>query len=59
MTQVKEIEFYKVEDVMKMLDVKESKAYQVIKELNDELKAQGKIVIAGRVSAKYFKERIY
>lgn len=59
MTQAKEIEFYKVEDVMKMLDVKESKAYQVIKELNDELKVQGKIVIAGRVSAKYFKERIY
>lgn len=59
MSQVEEIEFYRVEDVKKILGVSESKAYQIIKELNDELKTQGKIVIAGRVSAKYFKERIY
>lgn len=58
MPQLKQAEFYRVEDVMKMLDVKQTKAYEIIKSLNDELKAKGKIVIAGRVSKKYFDERM-
>ncbi|MED0689928.1 transcriptional regulator [Bacillus licheniformis] len=58
MAQVKQHEFYKVEDVMRMLDVKQTKAYSIIRQLNKELEAQGKIVVAGRVSKKYFDERI-
>lgn len=57
-TQVKQREFYRVTDVMVMLDVSQTKAYEIIKKLNDELKEQGKIVIAGRVSKKYFDERL-
>lgn len=59
MMEVKQHEFYFVEDVMKILGIKQSKAYSIIRELNDELKAQGKIVIAGRVSKKYFEERLF
>lgn len=32
---------------------------KIIKDLNDELKKKGKIVIAGRISRKYFEERLY
>ena len=57
-TQIKQHEFYRVEDVMQMLEISQTKAYQIIKSLNNELKAQGKIVIAGRISKKYFDERL-
>lgn len=50
--------FYRVEDVMRMLEIKETKAYEIIRNLNKELESQGKITIAGRVSAKYFNSRI-
>lgn len=51
--------FYRVEDVMEMLEVKETKAYQIMRQLNDELKQKGKLTVAGRVSKKYFDERMY
>lgn len=56
---IEEYKFYRVEDIMKILSVKESKAYQIIQKLNKELEGKGKITIAGRVSAKYFDERFY
>lgn len=55
----KQHEYYRVDDVMNMLEVKETKAYQIIRKLNNELKEKGKIVVAGRVSKKYFDERMY
>lgn len=59
MHQVKRHEFYRVEDVMAMLNVQQTKAYSIIKKLNKELEEQGKIVVAGRVSKRYFDERMY
>lgn len=41
------------------LGVSKPKAYQIIKQLNDELKKNGFIVIPGRVSRAYFKEKWY
>lgn len=34
-------------------------AYMMIREMNRELKAQGYLTVAGRVSKKYYLERIY
>lgn len=51
--------FYFVQDVMQMLCVKESKAYQIIRMLNKELKERGYITIDGRVPIKYFQEKYY
>lgn len=51
--------FYNVEEVMAMLGVQRSKAYEVIRILNKELKAQGFIVIEGKVAKKYFDEKLY
>lgn len=48
-----------VHDVMEALEVSESKAYGIIKRLNQELEAQGYIVVRGKVSRVYFEEKLY
>lgn len=53
-----EIQFYTVNDVMEMLGIGQTKAYQIIRDLNKELQAMGKITIAGKVNKKFFDERI-
>lgn len=52
-------QFYTVQDVMKILQVKESKAYKIIRQLNAELEVKGYLVVAGKVSKKYFMEKVY
>ncbi|MFL2100058.1 transcriptional regulator [Desemzia sp. FAM 23989] len=59
MPQVQRHEFYRVEDVMEMLNVQQTKAYSIIRKLNKELQDQGKIIVSGRVSKRYFDERMY
>jgi hypothetical protein len=51
--------YYTVKEVQKILGISSSKAYQVIRQLNAELKAKGFITIAGKVSKKFFNERYY
>ena len=51
--------FYTVDDIMSFLGVGQSKAYSIIRELNNELKSKGFITIAGRVPKKYFDEKYY
>ena len=48
-----------VRDVMAALEVSESKAYGIIKQLSSELSAKGYIVIPGKVSRAYFEEKLY
>lgn len=52
-------QFYTVNDVMRILQVKESKAYKIIRELNRKLEEKGYIVVAGRISKRYFDEKVY
>lgn len=52
--------FYNVNDVMALLDVSKSKAYQVMQDLNNELEKKGyHKPKAGLVSKKYFHEKFY
>ncbi len=51
--------FYKAQEVADMLGVSKSKAYTMIQEWNEELKAMKCITIAGKVSKKYVDEKIY
>ena len=51
--------FMKAEEIMRVLGVSQSEAYRIIKRLNEELKAQGYMVVSGRVSRRYFEEKIY
>ncbi|HIR02983.1 MAG TPA: helix-turn-helix domain-containing protein [Candidatus Scatovicinus merdipullorum] len=46
-------------DVMKILNVSRSTAYRIIRSLNHELDNAGKITVAGKISAKYFFEKMY
>ena len=50
--------YYTADDVKEMLKISKSQAYKHIKDLNDELKNQGYITVAGKVSKKYFLERM-
>lgn len=51
--------FYEVDDVMAMLGISKSKAYKIMQALNNELKENGYITIAGKVPKQYFDERLY
>ena len=50
--------FMRVDEVAKVLDVSESYAYKIMKQLNKEITEKNKIVVSGRVNRKYFYERI-
>ena len=54
-----ENKFIRADEVAKELAISKSYAYKLIRRLNDELKAQGFITIAGRVNRQYFSERLY
>lgn len=51
--------FVGVETVAKDFGVSKGFAYKLIKQMNDELKANGYLTVAGRVSRQYYRERIY
>lgn len=51
--------FITVDEVAQQVNASKSFAYKIIRTLNNELKAKGYITIAGRVSRKFFEERIY
>lgn len=44
-------------EVAQLLDVKPSRAYSIIKQLNQELTAQGYMTLSGRVEKSYLLER--
>lgn len=54
-----ENKFIRVEEVAQELCVSKPYAYKLIKRLNEELKAQGFITIAGQINRQYFNERFY
>ena len=42
---------------MRIMNVKEGKAYEIIRKLNEELREKGFLTQRGRVNIKYFNER--
>ena len=50
-------QFLTVAEVAQLLHISRSHAYKVIHRLNQELKAQGVLTIAGRISRGYLLER--
>ena len=51
--------FMKADEVAQELGVSKAFAYQIMRNLNDELKEKGFITVSGRVSRKYFEEKVY
>lgn len=54
-----ESKYLRVADVASLLAVSESRAYKIMRQLNKELEAKGKITTSGRISRKYLMERLY
>ena len=44
---------------MDILGISRLKAYKLVRELNEELSAEGYIVTAGKISKKFLNERLY
>lgn len=51
--------FMVVDEVAEILHVSQSTAYRIIRQMNEELKKQGKITVAGKISRRYFEEKCY
>jgi hypothetical protein len=47
-----------VKDVEKLCKVKQGKAYKIMKEINDEMRKKGYIVIRGRVNSTFLYEKL-
>ncbi len=51
--------YLNVSDVMELLGVSKSKAYQIIKDLNKEMMSKGYLTVSGKVNRRYLLERCY
>lgn len=51
--------FLNTHDVAEYMDVSVGMAYKIIRRLNDELKSQGYLTVAGKVSRIYFEQKIF
>lgn len=51
--------FYKAEEVAEILDVSKPTAYKIIQSINQRMKDEGYITIAGRVNKDYFWKCMY
>lgn len=51
--------FISAKEVAWELEVSDSFAYRLVHKLNDELEKQGFVVVKGKISRKYFEERVY
>lgn len=51
--------FVRVQEICNDLSVSRSTAYLIIKKLNTELDEKGYLTMPGRISRKYYIERLY
>lgn len=51
--------FIRAKDIAEEMGVSEAYGYNLIRQLNNELKEQGFVTVQGRLSRQYFEERIY
>jgi len=59
MATVQEQKFLTADDVAKMMDISKSTAYRIISQCNKDLNKQGFLTVHGKISRRYFEERIY
>ena len=52
-------QFYKAKELAELLDISESKSYQLIRQMNEELKEKGFLTCRGRVPAAYVQKRFF
>ena len=52
-------QFYTAQDLHELLGVSESKAYGLIRTMNEELQSQGYLTVRGRISVAYVRKRFF
>lgn len=50
-------QFIDAKEIASVMEISISKAYEIIRELNSELKEKGYLVVRGKVSRAYFQEK--
>ena len=51
-------QFITASEVAEIMGISRSKAYQIVREMNRELKSQGYLTVAGKCPAQYFKHEV-
>lgn len=51
--------FITVTETAKILGISKSYAYKIIKQMNEDIEANGFKTISGKISKKYFEEKFY
>jgi len=57
--KIEVIEVYNANQVAKRLGISRASAYRLIDRLNRELEKENYIILSGKISKKYFEERLY
>ncbi len=52
------MKFYTVKDIQNLLGVSKTKAYDIIRKLNQDLEERGFIVVRGKIYKEYFNKRL-
>lgn len=52
-------QFITANEVAEVMGISRTKAYQIVRSLNRELKEMGYITIAGKCPIQYFKQKFY
>ena len=52
-------QFITASEVAEIMGISRSKAYQIVREMNRELKAHGYLTVAGKCPGQYFKQMFY
>ena len=52
-------QFLTAKDVSEIIGISDAKAYELIREMNAELKEQGYLTVAGKVPIAFFNKKCY
>lgn len=52
-------QFITAAEVAEIMGISRSKSYQLVREMNRELKADGFVTVAGKCPFQYFKRKVY
>ena len=53
------VSYISANEIMEILGIGRSKAYEVVRQMNEELEAAGYNVIKGKVPVRYFQKKYY
>lgn len=52
-------QFVTASEVAEIMGISRSKAYQIVREMNKELKSMGYITVAGKCPIQFFKQKFF